>query len=154
MRKLNKTSLNDLITPKRCLLAAFLFFLLMVCAGAIPGKAMAASAMVSDKLLHFTAYSILSILLYCGMSGTRLNRGLRTFLLIGVLGGLDEVIQSFLPYRTFSRLDWEINMLAAAICVSFLMLLHPTYTALMRTRRQEKRRAQASRTSPLTNDKS
>lgn len=154
MQKPNKTSLHDLITPKRCLLAAFLFFLLMVCIGAIPGKAMAASAVVSDKLLHFTAYSILSILLYCGMSGTRLNRGLRTFLLIGVLGGLDEVIQSFLPYRNFSRLDWEVNMLAAAICVSFLMLLHPTYTSLVKARRQEKRREQASRIDELSNDKS
>lgn len=154
MQKPNKTSLQDLITPKRCLLAAFLLFLLMVCLGAIPGKAMAASAVVSDKLLHFTAYSILSILLYCGMSGTRLNRGLRTFLLIGVLGGLDEVIQSFLPYRNFSRLDWEINMLAAAICVSFLMLAHPTYTALVKSRRPEKPGKQAGEISPFSNDKS
>ena len=117
------------------MIAAFLFFLLMVGVGAIPGKAMAASAVVSDKLLHFTAYSILSTLLYCGMSGSRLTRGLRTFLLIALLGGLDELLQSFMPYRSFSRIDWEVDMLAAAICIGFLMLIHPIYAAMAKVRK-------------------
>ncbi|MDP3842575.1 MAG: VanZ family protein [Oxalobacteraceae bacterium] len=103
---------------------AFAFFALMVAIGAIPGEATALSAMVPDKLLHFTAYASLSGLIYSGLTGRPLSRAVRTLLAIALLGGLDETIQSFMPYRSADWADWEFDMLAALTCVVVLTPLH------------------------------
>jgi VanZ family protein len=112
------------ITPRRCLAVAFVFFALMVAIGAIPGEATALSATVPDKLLHFTAYASLTCLIYAGLTGRPLSRAMRTLLAIALLGGLDEAIQSFMPYRSADWADWEFDMLAALSCVVVLALLH------------------------------
>jgi VanZ family protein len=127
-------ALLTMITPRRCLQAAIAFFLLMVCIGAIPGKASAVADMIPDKLLHFVAYAVLSCLLYGGMAGSRAARALRTLCLIALLGALDEAIQWLMPYRNANLLDWKFDMLAAVSCVAFMMLMHPVYLALAKQR--------------------
>lgn len=117
------------ITPQRCLLVALAFFVLMLAIGAVPGNAKAASAVINDKILHFVAYASLSGLIYGGLTGRPLSRALRTLLVIGLLGGLDETIQSFMPYRSADWADWEFDTLAALSCVVVLALLHTLSTA-------------------------
>ena len=125
-------ALRTLITPKRCRLAAFAFFALMVAIGAIPGEAKALSAMVDDKLLHFAAYSCLAGMIYFSLAGGPANRALRTLLAIALLGGLDETIQSFMPYRSADLADWAFDMLAALFVVLLLPLLPFLSTAMTR----------------------
>lgn len=127
-------TLRAVITPKRCLIAACAFFALMVAMGAIPGEATALSAKVPDKLLHFTAYAGLSGLIYDGLAGGKTSRALRTLLLIALLGGLDEAIQSFMPYRSADLADWAFDMLAALSSVLLLRLLHIVSTAKTKQR--------------------
>lgn len=105
----------------RC--AALIFFLLLLALGAIPGKAEALSAAVNDKLLHFTAYVILSTLLYGGMPGHLMPRACRTLCAVGLLGVIDEGLQALLPYRTASAFDWQVDLLAAAVAVITLSVL-------------------------------
>lgn len=121
---------HRLITPKRCLVVAFSFFALMVAIGAIPGYAKAASAMVDDKVLHFIAYACLSGLIYGGLAGRLVSRAVRTLLTIALLGGLDETIQIFMPYRSADLTDWKFDMLAALSCVVVLTLLHMLSAAM------------------------
>ena len=116
--------------PQRhCLIAAIAFFCAMVAIGAVPGTADALSAVFYDKLLHFTAYALISTLVYAGLRGTPAVRALCTLAFIFVLGSIDETIQLLLPYRSPNWLDWKFDMLAALTCVGLLMLLHPVVTA-------------------------
>lgn len=110
------------LTPKHSLIMAVLFFVVMVLVGTIPGYAKALSDATDDKLLHFCAYGVMSWLIFNGVRGVMLSRALRTLLLLAALGALDETIQSFIPYRTASVLDWYADMLAGLICVTVLVL--------------------------------
>lgn len=125
------TKVSAIVTPARCLMAAMLLYVLMVLIGAVPGKAEALSAAVYDKLLHFAAYAALSGLLYAGLRGRPASRALRTVIVAGALGALDEAIQSFMPYRHANWADWRIDMLAALSCVGLLILVHPLYLQLV-----------------------
>lgn len=120
--------ITENLTPRRCLLAAVLMFILMVALGAIPGKAQELTSVVHDKLLHFLAYGLLSALIYGSLSGEPVERGLRTLIAIGTLGALDEAIQALLPYREASWLDWEVDMIAGLTCVVLLALRHSVYS--------------------------
>ncbi|HZW12785.1 MAG TPA: VanZ family protein [Noviherbaspirillum sp.] len=124
------TTVTAIVTPARCLMAAALLYALMVLVGAVPGKAEAMSAAVYDKLLHFAAYAVLSGLVYLGLRGRPAPRALRTLIVTAVLGGLDEAIQSFMPYRHANWADWRVDMLAALSCVALMILLHPLYSQL------------------------
>ncbi|WP_460841447.1 VanZ family protein [Noviherbaspirillum agri] len=124
------TSVTAVVTPARCLMAAILLYVLMILIGSVPGEAEALSAVVYDKFLHFAAYAVLSGLLYVGLRGSPGSRALQTLVVTGLLGGLDEAIQSFMPYRHANWADWQVDMLAALSCVAMLILLHPLYLQL------------------------
>lgn len=113
-----------LLSPSACRWAAFAFFVLLVVIGSIPGKAEAVSAAVHDKLLHFVAYSVLTALVYGATVGGPLARSLITLGVVGLLGGLDEGIQSQLSYRNASWFDWQVDLLAALATVALLSTLH------------------------------
>lgn len=114
---------SPLIARKHCLFAALAFFVLMVVIGALPGNAEALSTVVYDKLLHFIAYAFLSLLLHAGLGGGAATRALHTLLAVAVLGGLDEAIQSLMPYRDASWADWETDMIASMSCIAMLSFL-------------------------------
>jgi len=113
---------KHLLTPKRCLLAALVFYVLMVGLGSIPGNRQELGNLASARLLHFGAYSFLSILLYYSVTYRPLHRALYTLLAIALLAAVDEAIQGLLPYRTGAITDWAFDMLVAALCVSLLTL--------------------------------
>ncbi|KRB70398.1 hypothetical protein ASE07_07205 [Noviherbaspirillum sp. Root189] len=117
------------MSQRSCLIAAIAFFCVLVAIGAVSDTANALSAVFYDKLLHFTAYALISTLVYAGLRGAPAARALRTLAFIFVLGCIDEMIQLALPYRNPNWLDWKFDMLAALTCVGMLMLLHPVITA-------------------------
>ena len=112
-----------LCTPRRCRIIAAAFFLLMLAIGAVPGEAQALSDTFGDKLLHLVAYSFLTCLLFGGLSGAIAVRAWRTIMAIGLLGGLDEAIQSFMPYRNASTTDLALDMLAATLTIIALVFV-------------------------------
>ena len=67
---------------------------------------------VSDKLLHFGAYGLLSVLLYLNMyfqnKFIKLKNNPATFTLViaSIYGLLDEIHQMFVPGRSAEFLDW------------------------------------------------
>jgi len=123
-------SSTAILTPKRCLIAAAAFYVLMIVVGAIPGNAEAMSNLVVDKLLHFAAYALLTGLLYAALPGEPPRRALWTLAIAASLGTLDEAIQALIPYRNANWIDWKFDMLASLTCVGILMVLHPLYATL------------------------
>jgi hypothetical protein len=111
-------------TSRRCRIIACIFFALMLLLGAIPGEAKALSDAFGDKLLHLCAYSFLTCLLFAGVNGTIAGRAWQTIMLIGLLGGIDEAIQSFMPYRNANLSDWIVDMLAAGLALTVLIALN------------------------------
>jgi VanZ family protein len=112
---------HALVSPRACRYGALVFFMLLLVIGAIPGKAEALSAVVYDKLLHLIAYAVLTALVYGALPGGTAARAVRTLLIIAILGGIDEGIQSLFSYRNASWIDWSIDMLAGFVAVGLLV---------------------------------
>lgn len=92
---------------------------------------MAIATGVSDKLNHFGAYGLLSILLYLNLYFQDkievLNKFPATFtvLIASIYGLLDEIHQMFVPGRSAEFLDWFADFsgsLIAVLIVRFLIL--------------------------------
>lgn len=94
-----------------------MFFIAMLSAGAVPGQAHALSVGLGDKTLHLLAYGLLSVLCFHSFKASLRARSLLTLTMIAVLGLLDEWIQSYLPYRNASFIDWCFDMTAAVTVI-------------------------------------
>lgn len=105
------------------LLALAGFFVMMIALGSIPGEAQALSDRYGDKLLHTLAYGIMAVLCHRALRASMATRLVLTIAVIALLGLLDETLQSLLPYRNASLLDWCFDIGAAAI-VAALLALH------------------------------
>jgi VanZ family protein len=116
-------NLGRSVGPKSRLAAAYLFFGLMVGFGAIPGEAQSLSSVFGDKLLHFCAYSLLSVLIFSGSNGDAWRRASRTLLLVAMLGATDELIQGTMTYRNADVQDWAWDMLAASWTTASMIAL-------------------------------
>ncbi|HOK53797.1 MAG TPA: VanZ family protein [Armatimonadota bacterium] len=71
-----------------------------------------------DKLEHYTAYGIMSILVFVAMRGTRpdwsiLKVAVAVVVISAVYGITDEIHQSFVPDRQAEVLDWISDVLGA-----------------------------------------
>ncbi len=97
------------------LLMLALFFMLMLIAGSVPGHAQALSARFGDVLLHASAYGFMTVLCMHALHAAPVLRLLLTIGVIALLGLIDESLQSLLPYRNASALDWCSDIAAAAI---------------------------------------
>lgn len=109
-----------------CLLLAF--FISMLAAGAIPGSADALSDRFGDKLLHLLAYGLMAALCFQSLRGRRLTQSLISLLIIALLGLIDELVQSLLPYRNASLLDWCFDIAAAIVVITCMNLFTPATT--------------------------
>ncbi len=78
---------------------------------------------VSDKLLHFGAYGLLSVLLYLNMyfqnKFIKLKNNPATFTLViaSIYGLLDEIHQMFVPGRSAEFLDWVADFSGSLVAV-------------------------------------
>jgi VanZ family protein len=81
-------------------------------------------------LFHFVGYAVLAMALAVALWPRRLRYAIGgAFLGASVCGALVEVLQSEIPYRTFSYLDMAINAAGAAtgaMLVLVVVLLHPS----------------------------
>ncbi len=109
-----------------CLLLAF--FIIMLAAGAIPGSANALSDRFGDKLLHLLAYGFMAALCFQSLRGRRLIQSITSLLIIALLGLIDELVQSLLPYRNASLIDWCFDIAAAIAVITFMNLFATTAT--------------------------
>ncbi len=98
------------------------FFSTMLALGAIPGNANALSDRFGDKLLHLLAYGFMAALCFHALRGRRLTQSLISLLIIALFGLIDELVQSLLPYRNASLLDWCFDIAAAMAVIIFLNL--------------------------------
>jgi VanZ family protein len=124
LRIMNNPSLVSIKFRPLPLYLLLLFFVIMISIGSVPGQATHLSAHVGDKLLHFMAYGLMTMLSFHSISGSRIIRILFSLLLIASLGLIDEGIQYFLPYRNASLTDWCFDIAAAVVVTFFLGLRH------------------------------
>ena len=109
-----------------CLL--LVFFIVMLVLGAVPGNADALSDRFGDKPLHLLAYSCMAALCFQSLRGRRLTQSLTSLLIIALLGLIDELVQSLLPYRNASLIDWCFDIAAAIVVITCMNLFTPATT--------------------------
>jgi VanZ family protein len=103
-----------------CLL--LVFFIAMLAVGSIPGNANTLSDRFGDKLLHLLAYGFMAALCFQSLRGQRIEQSLISLLIIALFGLIDELVQSLLPYRNASLLDWCFDIAAGITVITFMNL--------------------------------
>jgi hypothetical protein len=103
-----------------CLL--LVFFIAMLAVGSIPGNANTLSDRFGDKLLHLLAYGFMAALCFHSLRGRLINQSLISLLIIALFGLIDELVQSLLPYRNASLLDWCFDIAAGITVITFMNL--------------------------------
>ncbi|MET3130908.1 VanZ family protein [Oxalobacteraceae bacterium GrIS 1.11] len=106
----------------RCALAMYLLILIL---GSIPGARADIGQYASGLVLHSAAYSVLTFLIFSGGPGTSLQRATQAVLTIMLMGALDELVQSFVPYRHGAVSDWLVDCGAAVVSAVFLYVFLP-----------------------------
>ncbi|MES2317639.1 MAG: VanZ family protein [Pseudomonadota bacterium] len=117
--------LDQRLRPWRCA-AALLLFSLIVLIGSIPGARAEIGTVASGIVLHALAYSCITVLLYTGCAGTPAQRAAKAVLAVMCMGALDELVQSFLPYRHGAVADWAIDVGSAILTAGLLWALLPS----------------------------
>jgi VanZ family protein len=125
MSSILSTLVLDERLRRRRFYSAFLMFAAIVVMGSIPGARAEIGQVASGILLHCVAYASLTFLLYTGSTGSRTRRALRSVLTVIVMGALDEMVQSWLPYRRGSPVDWLIDCGASLVTAALLWRFMP-----------------------------
>lgn len=102
-----------------------MLYLLILVLGSVPGARHDIGEYAPGILLHSAAYAGLTLLLFSGSNGTRRQKGIKSVATIMVMGGVDELVQSFLPYRHGAVSDWLVDCSAASITALLLWALWP-----------------------------
>lgn len=115
-----------LLTPAYARLrywGAMALFALIVIIGSIPGARADAAEVASGVVLHSCAYAVLTFLVFTGSSGTPAQRAMKAVLTIAAMGIVDELVQSFLPYRHGAVGDWLVDCTSAIVTSTLLWAL-------------------------------
>ncbi len=102
--------------------ALFLYLLILIF-GSIPGARQDIGEVASGIWLHSTAYAGLTFLLFTGGKGGAAQRAGKAILTIAAMGALDELVQSFFPYRHGAVSDWLVDCNAAVLTSLFMWAL-------------------------------
>lgn len=125
MSSILSTLVLDERLRRRRFYCAFLMFAAILVMGSIPGARAEIGQFGSGVVLHSIAYASLTFLLYTGTTGPRGQRAIRAVLTVAVMGALDEMVQSFLPYRSGSPTDWLIDCGASLVAAALLWRFMP-----------------------------
>jgi len=109
----------------RRLQAALALFTLIIIAGSIPGARAEIGLVARGIILHSCAYAVLTFLVYTGSTGSASARALRSVLTIALMGALDELVQTLLPYRHGAFADWAVDVTASLLCALLLWAFLP-----------------------------
>lgn len=93
--------------------------------GSLPGARAEIGTVASGIVLHSLAYGTITFLLFTGSLGTARERAIKSVLAVMVMGALDELVQSFLPYRTGAVGDWMVDCNAALVTAGLLWAFLP-----------------------------
>ena len=80
-----------------------------------------------DKALHFLCFSYLTLITWLSRI---LNKDLHVYVIVLAYGILIEIVQRFLPYRSFEYLDIFadfVGVIAGLIIIKILKNLYPKY---------------------------
>jgi VanZ family protein len=107
---------------------AFVYAVLILIFGSLPTAPIGTEG-VSDKTLHFLAFGIFAWLSCRALRHLRprtreLNVALIGFVSSVLLGGLLEIWQSLLSYRSCDVFDWFADAFGAALGVTLSVALH------------------------------
>lgn len=125
-----------LLTPSHARLrywSAIALYLMILVIGSIPNARRDIGEVASGVVLHSCAYAGLTFLLFTGGRGSAVLRALKAVLTIALMGALDELVQSFFPYRHAAVSDWLVDCSAAVVTAAVMWLLwtrHPARPAV------------------------
>ena len=102
---------------------ALVLYLMILVLGSVPGARSDIGQVASGLVLHSLAYAGLSFLIFTGSSGNPARRAIKAVLTIMAMGALDELVQSFLPYRHGAVSDWAVDTASALVTASAMWLL-------------------------------
>ena len=104
---------------------AFLLYLMILMWGSVPGAREEIGQVASGVVLHTIAYGGLTFLLFSGSAGTPLRRAATALATIALMGALDELVQSFVPFRRGTLTDWLVDCNAGLIMSAILWAFWP-----------------------------
>lgn len=105
--------------------AALLLYAAIVVMGSIPGARVEIGHFASGIVLHTLAYGAVTFLLFTGSNGRASQRTLKSVLTVMAMGAGDELVQSFLPYRSGALADWLVDCNAAVMVSGLLWAFLP-----------------------------
>lgn len=105
--------------------AALIAYAAIVGMGAVPGARAEIGNYASGIVLHSLAYGAITLLLFTGSAGSAPARALKSVLTVAAMGAVDELVQSFLPYRRGALSDWLVDCHAAVLVSALLWAFLP-----------------------------
>lgn len=105
--------------------SALALFAIIIIMGSLPGARAEIGTVASGIVLHSLAYGIITFLLFTGSLGSARERAIKSVLTVMAMGALDELVQSFLPYRSGTVGDWMVDCNAALITAGLLWAFLP-----------------------------
>ena len=90
-------------------------YLAVLVFGAIPGVRAELGIVAPGIVLHTVTYSLITFLLYSACVPGSLPNAAKIFVLVLIMGAVDELIQMLLPYRRGAILDWLVDTNACLI---------------------------------------
>jgi VanZ family protein len=121
-------TLFDPALRKVRLCCAIAMYAAIVGMGSIPGARAEIGQYAPGVVLHVLAYAGLTFLLFIGYTGSGRARAMKALLTVAVMGAGDELVQSFLPYRSGTLSDWMIDCGAAGLSAALLWAFLPKPT--------------------------
>ncbi|BDT57976.1 hypothetical protein MasN3_14700 [Massilia varians] len=106
---------------------ALVLFAGIIIAGSIPGARAEVGELAPGIVLHGLSYAFLTLLWFLGSTGSAPVRAGKAVLAIALMGAGDELVQSFLPYRSGDVRDWMIDVSAAVLTSTLLAVIVPQH---------------------------
>ena len=120
--------LDPRLRPARLKLALALYAGILL-AGSVPGARAELGEYAPGVVLHGLTYAFLTLLWFLGSTGSGPVRAAKAVLAIALMGAGDELVQSFLPYRSGDIRDWMVDVSAALFTSTVLAMVVPNHDA-------------------------
>lgn len=104
---------------------AILMYAAILGVGSIPGARAEIGNYASGLVLHSLAYAAITFLLFTGFNGSARRRAVMAVLTVALMGAIDELVQSYFPYRHGAVSDWMVDCNAALITAALLWAFLP-----------------------------
>jgi len=111
---------------------ALLLYAGVIVAGSVPGARAEVGEFAPGVVLHGLTYAFLTMLWFLGSTGSGPVRAAKAVLAVALMGAFDELVQSFLPYRSGTVADWMIDVAAACLTSTALAVAVPAAEAARR----------------------